>query len=166
MSEEYDENTGRGIYGNGTDRPDSEAETDAEAAAHWYSLRAEVQQAALRMEQQARAGTAPGELTDLLAEVQRLRAQVATAQSVAWLMARHAPDCRAPLQSSTPGMARACTCDTGRVLRDAFATAGVTCSRCGAGYSVQDSGWRYNGTAWEHKCPDAHPQAGYWPAAE
>lgn len=37
------------------------------------------------------------------------------------------------------------------------------CSACGVPRPVMpDGSWRWTGERWEHKCPDAHPQAGYF----
>lgn len=43
-------------------------------------------------------------------------------------------------------------------------TADITCSCCHSPYDFQDTGWRWNGAAWEHKCPENDPQAGYFVA--
>lgn len=44
------------------------------------------------------------------------------------------------------------------------------CDSCGETYNDATSldpgsRWRWNGKTWEHKCPDAHPQAGHFQAA-
>jgi protein gp37 len=36
------------------------------------------------------------------------------------------------------------------------------CSCCGVSANSLDSSWRFNGICYEHKCPDNHPQSGYF----
>lgn len=43
-------------------------------------------------------------------------------------------------------------------------TTGIRCSCCKRPYDFQDTSWRWNGVAWEHKCTGNHPQAGYFQA--
>ena len=38
------------------------------------------------------------------------------------------------------------------------------CERCSAWGNVADGAWRFNGIGFEHKCPDADPQSGHFPA--
>ena len=40
----------------------------------------------------------------------------------------------------------------------------IRCSCCHRPYDFTDAGWRFTGTGWEHKCPNNHPQAGYFAA--
>lgn len=46
------------------------------------------------------------------------------------------------------------------------AAANLVCSCCNAPYSISDSGWRWNGSAWEHKCATVDAQAGYFVGIE
>lgn len=42
----------------------------------------------------------------------------------------------------------------------------LMCSCCRAPFDVSDSGWRWSGQAWEHKCKNVDAQAGHFPAME
>jgi hypothetical protein len=41
---------------------------------------------------------------------------------------------------------------------------GVICSSCGAPYDHLDSGWRWRGDSWEHKCKSVDAQSGHFAA--
>jgi protein gp37 len=67
---------------------------------------------------------------------------------------------RIPLLLDVPAKVRFLSCEPllGEVYLSSYL---IGCSCCGAIRNL-DSGWRYNGYGWEHKCPDNIPQAGHF----
>lgn len=45
-------------------------------------------------------------------------------------------------------------------------TENIRCSCCKRTYDFQDTGWRWTGNTWEHKCPENDSQAGYFLAEQ
>lgn len=72
--------------------------------------------------------------------------------------------CGSALKDGVAPAWAACVCDQEEGDSECPVHGADECGACRAKWTAIDPSWRWNGRAWEHKCPGLHPQAGHFRA--